>query len=726
MIIAALFPARSDAAGDWKSEREQLDRVHTDGYFRIFYTLQGKNALTDPTDANANSIPDIVENITVQLHAADRLYREVFKLTDPLASKRYRDKVKSIDVHVLSSEYKGESGDGVIQYTYRVAGPAIRSQPALTITISNAIATGNLTPAHELIHSYQNGYTMFKNRWFTEGTARWVEYAFQAGTGPENRLPDNGHDLSLLLQKTYDAKYFWNRLFRLCSEGRGNLDLPEELREISYVGNKEKVITENDLFGADFFLKLLNNLDRYDDRAAADRGFAPFRWKEAAQKSPENNRYILMALKETILASPCSTHPEVGEFLDILAGYQQGKLPEPDLAPDLTDRIEVIGNPYAEVYREDDQIYARNIWDMVAYKGLLFIGGGNANNSGPAPNAGPVPIFSYDPQTGVFRQEGMVDDEEINSFTLLNDRLYLPGADATESHRYSNFYLRNDDGSWRKTRNIPGGLHTFAMTSFDGKLMAGISTREGAAVAISENNGQAWQVTQIGPRQRTYSLLTVAGNLYAMKQFMAARDPKKTTAADADQQYGVAQYIGNGLFAPRHDLTEAKIFPDMLLDPGKKKRITRSLQVGEKALYIGAYNFKSPFGFFLASSFGKEDVDVRRIKLPLAFTPRDFLVRGDNLYFLCTEKAGNGFVQKIITTTVQDIKNYQVLFQFSSTAFARSFEEIDGDFYFGLGSDVRSSRKWASEEIDPDTGKIIRISLNDAFAKKKNTEQPSL
>ncbi len=56
-------------------------------------------------------------------------------------------------------------------------------------------------------------------------------------------------------------------------------------------------------------------------------------------------------------------------------------------------------------YPSGPQVYARNVWDLQAYKGRLYIGAGNSSNRGPpASNSGPVPVNSYDPASGQFQQ----------------------------------------------------------------------------------------------------------------------------------------------------------------------------------------------------------------------------------------------------------------------------------------------------------------------------------
>jgi len=705
MAMFLLLPQKSSVAG-WQSERENLDRVYALNQFRIFYTLNGQHALADQSDEDANGVPDLVENIATQFEAADVIYHAALGFMPPRLNSRYKDQVQTIDVHVLSQEYKGKSGDRVIHYRYKILGK--KRLGALSITLSRQLQTGNLTPAHELFHAYQNGYTMFKNRWFTEGTSRWAEYAFKQGTGEQEELPNSQADLENLFRKTYDAKYFWNRLTHLCTGKNSVFKVPEVVLNKTYAGTDQLVVEGNDLDGYEFMVQLFENLDRYDLLAARERGFAEHDWQESEQKSPANNRYIVMALRDTITQFNCTTHPEVKALTDIFTDYlnvseaQQGK--------DMTEFMETVANPYRSAYRDGEDVYARNIWDMQVYAGRLFVGGGNLNNSGPAPNAGPVPIISYDPAAQKTVTEGRVDDEEITTYTVLDDRLYIPGSDATESHEWGNFYLRNQDGTWLKKRTIPAALHNYSLTFYNNRLVAGISTRDGAAVAISDDNGDHWENILLGPKQRTYALLEVGGELYAVQQFVPPRE-RQTWPQELQEEYStVAQYGGRHAFLPRPDLTEQEMFPDTLLAEKRGKRITRYIRAGEKAVYIGAYNFKRPFGFYIASSLAKDHVKVARIPIPRSYVPRDLLVRGDILYLLCSEEVDGSYKQSVVRTSLSEPEESEVLFQFSTAAFARSFEEMDGDFYFGLGCDVRNTKKWSMDEVHPDTGKIIKIS----------------
>jgi sucrose-6-phosphate hydrolase SacC (GH32 family) len=80
--------------------------------------------------------------------------------------------------------------------------------------------------------------------------------------------------------------------------------------------------------------------------------------------------------------------------------------------------------------------------------------------------------------------------------------------------------------------------------------------------------------------------------------------------------------------------------------------------------------------------------------------PRDILIRGDKTYVLTNVKKSNSLYTNIVYESV-DLKTWKETLKFSSDTFARSFEELNGDFYFGLGSDV--------ESVSASTGKILKV-----------------
>jgi hypothetical protein len=362
---------------------------------------------------------------------------------------------------------------------------------------------------------------------------------------------------------------------------------------------------------------------------------------------------------------------------------------------DVTDNIEVLGNPHKygkAKYSRGPRIYARNVWDMCACDGELLIGAGNSSNIGPATNAGPVPLIAYRPSNGEFRTVFTVDDEQIDVFRVIDGKVYLPGHDPRESWEFGSFYRREESGVWHKYRNIPSGIHNYDMTSFGGVLFAGLGTEKGAAVAVSMDSGNTWTNVLIHG-SRLYAFLTVRQQLYA------------TTS----RSFGIYQYDGMGGFRPRNDIGRQQLFPGFTASADI--RIVRSVSFKDSAAYVGAYCHNDhqfmPFGAFVAKSLNEGSVSV----LPVPLTPGsrawDLLYDGDTLYVLSDCPDSEGTTVRVAATT--DGVHWVEILHFRSTAFARSFALLDGDFYFGLGCEVADPEKWSKEELLPETGQIERV-----------------
>ncbi len=83
------------------------------------------------------------------------------------------------------------------------------------------------------------------------------------------------------------------------------------------------------------------------------------------------------------------------------------------------------------------------------------------------------------------------------------------------------------------------------------------------------------------------------------------------------------------------------------------------------------------------------------------------IVRDGVVYVLVETAEAEGCSVRVLVT--KDMKTWSELFRFHSPTFARSFELLNGDFYFGLGSEVFDERTWSQDELHPATGNILRL-----------------
>jgi hypothetical protein len=355
----------------------------------------------------------------------------------------------------------------------------------------------------------------------------------------------------------------------------------------------------------------------------------------------------------------------------------------PAVPGDVTAKVEDLGIPTEKRYPGGERIYARNPWSMKAFQGRIYIGSGNSNNKGPAPNAGPVDVVSLDPKTGKYSIEWTVPDEQIDEFRIIGSTLVIPGHDPKASWAYGEFYVRNVGGGWQKVRTIKGGIHMYDLIQKPGPasapapkgalggvdqaafprqyMYAALGTPIGAVVGVSTDSGRTWDEH---PMLGTYRARTF---LYGLNDMCVSTSGSKAYLVTPSGTSQVPVNLFPGVPNPSAALFAAK--PARFLGT---------------AYYLGAYapidhNWKS-VGMF-------------------ATTPHDLLVYQGALYVLASDPEGSG--QRIRVFSSHDGVSFTEVLNFLAGTFARSFEVVDGDFYFGLGTEA--------ETLNPEAGRIVRV-----------------
>ncbi|QJR15459.1 tectonin domain-containing protein [Usitatibacter palustris] len=426
-----------------------------------------------------------------------------------------------------------------------------------------------------------------------------------------------------------------------------------------------------------------------------------------------NNNWIKRdGVLESIAVDPKGQPWGVNAAKEIFAA---GHGAPPPVAGDVTPKLEKLG--IANNTRFANKIYARNPWDMKAFRNKIYIGSGNSNNEGPDPNAGPVDVTYFDPAANKFGSEWQVNDEQIDAFRIAGSTLMIPGHDPREDWRKGNFYRKSGD-AWQEVRTVANTIHMYDITerteaqattlgSVDSKafgnkfLFAAIATPTTAAVAVSANNGSSWVtyplVEAIGARARTF-LHTPAGvcvsfhinpnykNVNAViGGIFGSSAPRKTDAFMVTSK-GV-QWIDSKLFP---GLTTPYLFA------------AKPVQFNGEAYYFAAYapidhNWKSD-GFFAT----KDCKTARRANVPGRWF-HHAVVDGGKLYVVTSDEEYGGRRNRVFAST--DGTTFKPVFSFANKGFARSFAILNGDFYFGIGSEA--------EAPHPETGAILRLKAAD-------------
>lgn len=378
----------------------------------------------------------------------------------------------------------------------------------------------------------------------------------------------------------------------------------------------------------------------------------------------------------------------------------------------VNDLLKYVGNPAAERYPQVEKTYGRNVWDMIGFQGKLYLGIGNSSNIGPSISPGAAPVIQYDPETEIFEQIFRTSEDQIDVFYTIDNSLLIPGHDPKESWALGNLYMSNEGLNWQKKRTIPNGVHTYCLSKHKDMLFAGLGTGKGAAVAISQDNGNSWDMVRFEP-SRIYDFLQVKGSLYATAPILensVRRYLERYYKKPVDE---IFEYNDSGNFTARNDITSIQLFPETSLDNTKLIKIKTSQSIGDKAIYLGVYRHNdhqsTPFGAYVAESLEKNSISVKKINLPNGSEPWDIYVCEEQVYLLVNKKLADRTEVSVLRS--HDLENWTELFHFHAPTFARSFAYLGHTFYFSLGSETANEYNWQPSELLEETGEIWKLDL---------------
>ncbi|MGF1531447.1 MAG: cadherin repeat domain-containing protein [Puniceicoccaceae bacterium] len=393
---------------------------------------------------------------------------------------------------------------------------------------------------------------------------------------------------------------------------------------------------------------------------------------------------------------------------------------------DVTDSIQRIGNPHVGTNLSGR---ARSNWDLQWFDGRLYLGAGNTTT-----NPGSNRVWSFSPTTGLFTNELLANTEAIENYRVIDGRLYLPAADPASGDSQK-FYYRDPGGEWVSVSGGPNMAHIrdLAKVGDNQLFMVGNSRNPSTQIGLvtsTLNGGELKRPSQLSPpffgdfgygsdsffySVINYNGLTIATNGYFdfgnrfLYDFSAKGFTDKLINgigiydATTDSYSSLAEATVNS----RDDFIETSDFlpiskPVALPGNGDEylARFFASASVGNRLVYslraysLTSYNnyytryYQATLGAYVKTQLQGEPIFIQFPTRLLALG-EDVLELDGAFYVLATTKvANNNFIISVHRSSTPEVSSsWQELFHFNTVSRAKSFEYVNGIFYFGLGAD---------------------------------------
>lgn len=362
-----------------------------------------------------------------------------------------------------------------------------------------------------------------------------------------------------------------------------------------------------------------------------------------------------------------------------------------------------LGNPLLEDGKSDR---ALNVWDLQVFEGKIYLGGGST-----VTNAGPINVWAYDPVTQKFNKEYQVSEEAIEHFKVFENRLYIPAADPRQGDN-SKFYRKSANNHWTKyTSKAVKLAHVRDMIKTDTKeiLLVGnnrnLKNVSNPGAAITKDDGFSFQGAGVKNVKSDETVLVDYNWFFSVFKYQDTIYATSSLLRDIDDYSGSISTYNPEIkeFQINFDLSNHEFIPKSSI--GKKHgeyginiiyRLWNPIEFQGFLFYpVRSYSnnntnyeqaYMNSIGFYYKQDMGKTP---EAIKLPHRALGEDVLIIDNELYILANKKrkADKFIVYVYKTDQINNKIKWHKVLQFTSFNKARSFEYLDGKFYFGLGQD---------------------------------------
>jgi len=373
-------------------------------------------------------------------------------------------------------------------------------------------------------------------------------------------------------------------------------------------------------------------------------------------------------------------------------------------------RVEYLGNPLAaKMPNGSGWEHARAVWDMQAFNGRVYLAHGSVKS-----NAGPLDVVSFNPTTGSFHTEFVIEDESIWEFVDAGEKLYVAGADATESWDWGNLYVF--DGSvWRKRRTLPNVVHCWSAEFYEGELFVVASrvlqSGSGEQVLVDEifmtnDDGESWAMLLQDAEKEVFEIFASPDGLYACRECVT--DVFELRGSSFQRAAGVS------------------MFPDLAPEEWEDcwMHVGNSVTFNDALVYVGRAGL-SPASLVrtrlhIARDIARGDIQVVDVGRPEEII-LDIVVEQDLCWVLTNEMNEDDVSSTARVYASTDLHSWQLVAVVETPTIVQSFE-ILGDFlYFGLGPghpgkvnfEIPVGTGQAVGDNDSHCGEIYRLDISE-------------
>lgn len=360
-------------------------------------------------------------------------------------------------------------------------------------------------------------------------------------------------------------------------------------------------------------------------------------------------------------------------------------------------------NGKVPAYSYYTHIKSRGIRELKAYDGKIFMGLGDWTN-----NTGPVKILYYNTVTDKIETSGTIEDEAVEAFTIIDNKLYTTGTDPRASlWDYGRYYIYNiDSNSWEQHEFQRGWIHVFEIVEYNGKLFMCGSTnasKEKTPIQVSYDNGNTFEDVTIkkdgeqlpyNNSLRFYAFIKFKGDLYAYTYSdyygIYIYDEEKNefnflrTLGGKESEYGVPETFRYNVIHFRNNTV-----------------------------------FNNNFIYITGGTYAYKSSDMLKYeKLPITTTDvvQDAVVHDDILYTLSYQyNDDKTFSTRIYST--KDLETFNLVYEFQIDTLPFSIEYYEDNIYIGTiwdenSKDYSDYSSGIKESTESESGSLYKIDLN--------------